>query len=182
MTSVAGAMAALSAKGKSPSWAGQQGNVKNIFNEFAEQDPELDTDWDNLDEATLCAQPVYERFAHFLLFVYLIPAGVKNAGNPLDGDTPKNYLNIIINLAASKFKATGTDTSKRFFDCLDQDSKADVAIWLRGLRSNMQREIFDRAKSTGAEMDRSEGEPAKHSEYERVPTAACVVQRHGHSR
>ena len=158
MTSVAGAMAALSAKGKSPSWAGQQGNVKNIFNEFAEQDPELDTDWDNLDEATLCAQPVYERFAHFLLFVYLIPAGAKNAGLPLEGDIPKNYLNIVINLAASKFKATGTDTTKRFFDCLDSKSTSDVAVWLRGLRANMKREIFERANETGAQMDRSEGE------------------------
>ena len=44
----------------------------------------------------LCSAPVYERFAHFLLFVYRSPAGVKNAGKPLDGDTPKNYLSIAI--------------------------------------------------------------------------------------
>ena len=79
-------MAALSAKGSSISWKGQQSNVKNIFNDFAEQDPELNTDWDNLDEATLCARPVYERFAHFLLFVYVTPGS--NPARPLDGDLP----------------------------------------------------------------------------------------------
>ena len=77
MTSMAAAPPALSAKGGSISWKGQTANVGRIFNEFAEQDEELDADWDNLPEHVLCSAPVYERFAHFLLFVYVIRDGMK---------------------------------------------------------------------------------------------------------
>ena len=57
MTSMAEPPPALSAKGGSVSWKGQHTNVGRIFNEFAEQDEELDADWDNLPEDVLAQHP-----------------------------------------------------------------------------------------------------------------------------
>ena len=40
----------------------------------------------------------------------------------LDGGTVNNYLGSIINLAADRFKAIGSDASKLFFMFLDTNS------------------------------------------------------------
>jgi hypothetical protein len=150
-------MAALCATGNSSSWNAAKTNVLRILNLFIAQDDELDGDWDSLPEDVLCAKQFYERLAYFLLHEYKIPGGAKNAGLPLDGDTPMTYLNVAVNQAANKFRAAGTDATKGFFNCLDQKSTSQEAIWLRGLRANMKRAIFERAALAGAEMDKSEG-------------------------
>lgn len=150
-------MAALCATGNSSSWNAAKTNVLRILNLFIAQDDELDGDWDSLPEDVLCAKQFYERLAYFLLHEYKIPGGSKNAGLPLDGDTPMTYLNVAVNQAANKFRAAGTDATKGFFNCLDQKSTSQEAIWLRGLRANMKRAIFERAALAGAEMDKSEG-------------------------
>jgi hypothetical protein len=115
-------MAALCATGNSSSWNAAKTNVLRILNLFIAQDDELDGDWDSLPEDVLCAKQFYERLAYFLLHEYKIPGGAKNAGLPLDGDTPMTYLNVAVNQAANKFRAAGTDATKGFFNCLDQKS------------------------------------------------------------
>jgi hypothetical protein len=153
-------MASISGKGKSVSWMGQHQAVLKIVNAFIAQDDELEhhAHWDDLPEHVVCACAFYERLAYFLLHVYVIPGGVRNQGEPLSGDTPKNYLGIAINQAADKFKAVGSsDDSKRFFNCQDQNSTAPEAQWLRKLRANLRREVMERADSTGAPIDKSEG-------------------------
>eukprot|EP00966_Prymnesium_polylepis_P284662 6576835-Prymnesium_polylepis.1 len=74
---------AISPEGDGPSWLQQQANVARIFKAFVAQDSELTVDWDLLGAVILCDKPVYARFAGFLVHVYVIPAGVKNAGLPL---------------------------------------------------------------------------------------------------
>eukprot|EP00966_Prymnesium_polylepis_P261395 6037738-Prymnesium_polylepis.1 len=75
--------AAITPEGEGASWLQQQANVGRIFTLFVAQDSVLTVDWDLLGAAILCDRPVYERFSGFLVHVYLIPAGVKNAGLPL---------------------------------------------------------------------------------------------------
>lgn len=99
--------------------------------------------WDALDEEVLCAHAIYERLAHFLVHVYKIPKGVKNAGFPLACDSVKNYLGTAINLAASKFKAGGSVATKEFLFCLDTESSSDSATWLHKLKKKVQRVTFE---------------------------------------
>ena len=149
---------ALSSKGQSTSWNAQQKNVVRIFDLMAEQDEELalleEHKWHTLPEQTLCAQPVYERYAYFLLYTYEPDA--RKADEFLDGSTSKNYLATLVNLAADKFKSVGGDASKRFFDCLDTNSTSPYAKWLRGLKANIIRVHIERAKRDGKLVDKSE--------------------------
>ena len=110
-----------------------ENNMIRILNLFSAQDEELDgVEWAALTEATLCAEPVYERFAAYLLHTYKIEPGSKNAGKPLDGGSVGNYLGSAINLAADRFRAVGADSSKLFFVFLDTKSTSGDAKWLRG--------------------------------------------------
>jgi len=149
-------MASLSAKGSSTSWTGQQINVIRIFNIMVDNADDLDTEWADLPEEVLCSQAIYARFAYFLLHTFKVEGGV-NKGKPLDGGTPANYLAIAINAAAAKFKAVGSDATKRFFNCLDTNSTLEELRWLRGLKANMKREIMERMRDAGDPVGRSEG-------------------------
>ena len=64
---------AITGDGESTSWLQQKSNVARIFSEFVQQDDELSDDWGLLSSNVLCAAPMYERFAGFLVHTYLIP-------------------------------------------------------------------------------------------------------------
>jgi hypothetical protein len=149
---------ALSSKGQSASWSAQQKNVVRIFDLFAEQDDELSTldtsTWHALPEQTLSEQGIYDRMAFYMLHLY--EPDSKKGDERLDGSTVRNYLACLIHLAADKFKAVGTDATKRFFDCLDTNSTSQHAKWLRGLKTNIEREHFARFNAGGKKLDKSE--------------------------
>ena len=148
---------ALSSKGQSASWNAQQKNVVRIFDIFAEQDDELSArkyNWHVLPEEMLCEPGIYDRFAFYMLNIY--EPDSKRADERLDGSTVRNYLASAIHLAADKFKAVGSDATKRFFDCLDTNSTSQHAKWLRGLKTNIEREHFARASAAGKKLDKSE--------------------------
>ena len=88
---------AITGAGESTSWLQQKSNVARIFSEFVQQDDELSDDWNLLSANTLCAAPVYERFTGFLVYTYLIPKGVKNAGLPLACQSVLNYIGSLLN-------------------------------------------------------------------------------------
>ena len=168
---------ALSSKGASAATASSKNNILNILNQFIEQDAECSGQWSSQSEEDLCSAPFYERFSYFLLYKYVKPAGVRGAGEPLDGDTPKVYLNLAVNLAADKFKGTGTEATKKFFQCLDKGSQCAEALWLRGQRVNITRQVFLRAKMTGKEMDMSEGTNAKLRAARAASASVCTPLR-----
>ena len=64
----------------------------------------------------------------------------RKADERLDGSTAQKYLAIANHLACDKFKANGSDTTKRFLDCLDTNPTSEHAKWLRGLKTNIERE------------------------------------------
>ena len=177
---------ALPSKGFSPSWNSQQKNVVRIFNLMAAVDEELSQldalDWHTFSEEILCSQPVYERFAYFVLYDY--EADGKKADEyveadgdkkRLDGSTAKNYLSTLINLAADKFKANGSAASKQFFNCLDSNSTSEDAKWLRGLKANVVRVHIERAKNAGKVIDKSESKPL-------ILEPGSRSRRHAHDR
>jgi hypothetical protein len=125
----------LSAGGESDSWLANKGNVLRIFNDFIAADGSLDGTWDLLPKSVPCASPVYERLAlaHFLVFTYKTPKGVKNAGCALSCDTVNNYIRRAINLAADKFRAASSNVKTvNFFYCLEKNSSALAVTWRKG--------------------------------------------------
>lgn len=152
------AVNAIRAQGASASWSAQKKNVIRIFNLFLEVDEELskraEKTWEVLPEEVLCFPDVYERFAYYMLNVY--EPDQKKGEEHLDGSTTRNYLAIAIHAASDKFKAVGTDASKRFFDCLDTNSTSEHAKWLRGVKANIERAHCERADAAGKKLDKSE--------------------------
>ena len=83
-------MSRISSKGEAESTVVGRASVIKIFNHFSKVDEELaGVEWHSLPEEVLCSPGVYERFAHYMLFMYVIAEGNKNAGDPLKGGTPK---------------------------------------------------------------------------------------------
>ena len=154
-------MAALRPDGESTSWLQQKQNVARIFDEFLRQDSfGLATDWGLLSASVLCDKPVYERFSHYLVHVYLIPAGVKNAGLPLACQSVLNYLGSALNRAASKFLAgSAPPWIQEFFFCLESRSNSDAARWLQKMKKKIVKVTFERAVKQGEQLDNSESEP-----------------------
>jgi hypothetical protein len=100
---------------------------------------------------------MYECFARFLLDVYKIPEGCKNAGHPLAPGVQLNYMGIIMNHAGNKYKANGSPQSKLFLQCLDTNSSSESAVWYKKLKTKMWRICFERSKAAGEVMDQSAG-------------------------
>ena len=154
--------AAITPEGDGASWLQQQANVGRIFQLFVAQDSEpaiVGMHWDQLGAEILCDRPVYERFSGFLVHVYLIPAGVKNAGLPLAAQSVLNYLGSLLNKAAKRFCKAGVPPEiKEFFFCLDPKSGSDSAKWLRKVKEKIVKLCFERAVKLGEVMDNSESE------------------------
>ena len=148
----------IGAQGASASWSSAKKNVVRIFNLFIEQDEELskcaEKTWHALPEEALCGPDIYERFAYYMLHVY--EPDQRKGEEHLDGSTTRNYLSIAIHLACDKFKAVGSDATKRFFDCLDTNSTSQHAKWLRGVKANIERAHCERADTAGKKLDKSE--------------------------
>ena len=147
-------MAALTPDGESTSWLQQKQNVARIFDEFLRQDSfGLATDWGLLSASVLCDKPVYERFSHYLVHVYLIPAGVKNAGLPLACQSVLNYLGSALNRAAMDpgvLFLSGVEVEQRRGEVVAEDEKEDR----QGVKVT-----FERAVKQGEQLDNSESEP-----------------------
>jgi hypothetical protein len=159
-----GSLAAIGSTGEGRSWGTQLNNVVRIFNEFVKHndatlDPKeakyqlIGKDFDDLDEKTLCDRSVYERFAHYLVHVYVKPEGTKGTGEHLGCDTAINYINNILEQADTK--CGSTQRSRAFFACRDRTSHCANRRWLVGVRDNMFKLIFKRAAASGEVLDNS---------------------------
>ena len=165
-----GSLAAIGSTGEGRSWGTQLNNVVRIFNEFVKHndatlDPKeakqqlIGKDFDDLDEKTLCDRSVYERFAHYLVHVYVKPEGTKGTGEHLGCYTAINYINNILEQADTK--CGSTQRSRAFFACRDRTSHCANRRWLVGVRDNMFKLIFKRAAASGEVLDNS-APPALH--------------------
>ena len=161
-------MEELSEKGSSASWSRQKKNFLRIFEVFRRSSVEAaaayTAEFTELPASIVCAQQVYARLANFLLHHYVIETG-ENKGHPLACSNVVNTVSGLINIAADKFRATGSDAIKLFFTCLDKDASTADAVWLRGLKKNMNKFGFEKAK--GEKMDNSDGAIISH------PPSSC---------
>ena len=161
----------ITAEADSESWVHQKENVARITDAYIAQS-ELKklvptkprgSLWDELSENVVCARPFYEGLSTFLVHIYVIPEGKKNAGFPLAELSVRNYLGTAINRAGNKFRAGGSTATKEFFFCLDSNSSHESAEWFRKLKKKTTRTIFERAKVNGEAHDNSESAPPPRS-------------------
>ena len=153
-------MPAITGDGESTSWLQQKQNVARILGEFLAQDTEgLATDWALLSSSVLCDRPFYERALHFLVHVYLIPKGVKNAGLPLACQSVLNYIGSMLNAAGQRFLVgSAAPWIKEFFFCLEPRSGSASAKWLQKLKQKVVKITFERAVKLGEQLDNSASE------------------------
>lgn len=153
------AMSLLGSGGTSESWGSYKTCAMRSFESYRVHDPAIEAKlphpFDDLRVGHVCQRSVWEGFASFMFDKYIIPEGSKNSGGHLACSTAIGYLNAMLNVAKGKFAAVGTAEVKLFFTCLDGSSQTAESNWLRGLRNNMLRLWFERAKQNGDEMDMS---------------------------
>ena len=53
-------------------------------------------------------------------------------------------LGCLIQLGANKFKPAGGPQTQLFFTCQDANASTDAAAWLRQLKKNLARHVFER--------------------------------------
>ena len=157
--SMAAAVGSQAATARSDSWLSTQRNVERIFNDkfrtsSTERAQKYPAAWSELSERQVCCFSLYDDFAKFIAFEYKIEKGEYN-GNFLSAGSVLDYLGCLIQIAANKHRASGTPETKLFFTCQDLNSTTDSARWLRGLRNQLQRDLFQRAMDNGEKMDKS---------------------------
>lgn len=152
-------MAGVLSKGDSKSWSDGKANVLRIFNLFRVKDG-IEEAFAAMPEAQLIRHGLWERFAEFMLNEY----EVEDGKTPLRHDEPKrlacsvviNYLRIMLNLVADKWKAIGSNAAKLFCTCLDPHATTEAAKWLGGIKKKIIRICFERDKINGELTDKSE--------------------------
>ncbi len=150
----------ITADANSRSWVMQQSRVQRLLDDFVAQNEPERCDgvrtWKELREPVVCGCKFYEDLAGWLVKVYKIPAGCKNAGMPLACDTVRNYLGTALQSAEARFKESTRVETQTFLMCLDAGSRSEPAQWLRKLKTKVQRITFMRAKEAGEQLDKSE--------------------------
>ena len=131
-------------------------SAKTIFDERFVPTSDQYKPFDESEEAIMSARPIYEQFAYFLVYTYLIPDGQRHAGDHLAGTTVNSYLSTLINMASVKFKEKGSGETKRFFTCLEKESNSDSHKWLLRLKMRITQTCFKRIVEAGGELDHSE--------------------------
>jgi hypothetical protein len=148
----------MTSEGSSASWKQQKQGVRDLYAKFACSSDEVKGQFPakfcELTAEQAASKDLYELWCGWLCEDYIIPKGKKNAGEHLGYGSAIDYLNLLLNLAAGEFKEHN-DTTRHFFTCRDWHGASDPAIWMRGLRLKLHREIYARSVKEGKPMDMS---------------------------
>ena len=146
----------IGAGGVSDSWLSQKSNVKKIFDAFRIAKPEYKVlapvPLIQLSAAQMCSRQLWESAVTFLVREYKITTG-EHAGQALRHTNVLNYLRSAMRICEDICKQRGARQS--FWSCLDTGSLSDDAQWFKGLKKNVNRELFERAKVSGESIDGS---------------------------
>lgn len=148
----------LTAEGTSASWKQQKKGVRDLYEKFACSSDEVKDKFPakfcELTAEQAASKDLYELWCGWLCEDYIIPKGKKNAGEHLGYGSAIDYLNLLLNLTCGKFKEHN-DMTRQFFTCREMLGPSDPAIWMRGLRLKLHREIYARSVKQGKPMDMS---------------------------
>ena len=110
-------------EGESESWDLGKANYLHLFNVFCNLHTAYlvayPTSFQDLPEFVVTTRELCEHFATYLLEVYIIAPGNKNAGQPLACSTVCNVLGALLNMVKVCFGASGSPDTKLFLTCLE---------------------------------------------------------------
>ena len=155
---MAGLAGRVGAAGASDAWVAAKANHARVIGLFLAQDAATDGQtWDQLSEATLCSKEIYKRFVFYLLNTYRIETG-EHKGSLLKCGTVCNLFNASIQRASEKFNiSSAAAATQRFFMCLEKGAGSAAGKWKLGVKANIERITFERAKAAGEQLDGSAG-------------------------
>ena len=151
-------MAGASAVAGSESWTSAMSGATKMFDTklrtIGQQQVKYPEPFAQLDEAVVCAQELHENWVGWLMRDWVIEEGA-HKGESLALGTVLDYMSALMGCAVRLYKATGADASKLFLTCVDKGADTASARWWHGLRKEVERELFERAKKLGEPMDKS---------------------------
>jgi len=69
---------------------------------------------------------LWEKFAHWLIFIKVKGKGARGVGEPLNGNVAANYLMGVMTQFATKFERGGDSKVKQFFSCRNKQPRSEV--------------------------------------------------------
>jgi hypothetical protein len=161
--------------GVSDSWLQQKSNVKNIFEAFRTAKDAYTTlapvPLIELSNAQMTSRALWESAATFLVREYVIKPG-PHKGALLKFTNVLNYLRSVMRVCEDICRQR-SGARPVFFSCLDTGSLSDDAQWFKGLKKNVLRETFERAKASGEPLDGS-ATPIYLEDVEALNRAFCL--------
>ena len=161
--------------GVSDSWLQQKSNVKNIFEAFRTAKDAYSTlapvPLIELSDAQMTSRALWESAATFLVREYVIKSGA-HKGLLLKFTNVLNYLRSVMRVCEDICRQRN-GARPVFFSCLDTGSLSDDAQWFKGLKKNVLRETFERAKASGEPLDGS-ATPIYLEDVEALNRAFCL--------
>jgi hypothetical protein len=110
---------------------------------------------DDLADETVCTKEFFAAYAKFLMDVYVIAPGHKNAGERLGWQNVINIVNDSLQRAKGLFELAGNDVSRKFLADVYQVG-SPVHAWIRDLKEKIRQLLFDRMMEAGETIDKSE--------------------------
>ena len=162
--------------GVSDSWLQQKSNVKNIFEVFRTAKAAYTTlapvPLLQLSDAQITCRALWESAATYIVREYVIKSG-PHKGALLKFTNVLNYLRSAMRICEDICRLRNGGARLVFFSCLDTGSLSDDAQWFKGLKKNVLRETFERAKASGEPLDGS-ATPIYLEDVEALNRAFCL--------
>ena len=146
-------------------------SVMRIFDLYRNTTNPVTRELKELNTETLCTKGIYERFAHFMGYVYRIPTGSRGAGSPLLMDTGTTYFSTFMNLAKRHITDNhASPDAAVFFTCNDHAIHSPNPTWFRGVKRNLERALFLANAEAGNRIRRNVT-PVGHTDVKRMVQA-----------
>ena len=111
-------------------------------------------DFESMTEEAICARPFWGEFAKYLEKDHICETG-KSKNKNLAAGTALQYMSVLMNMAAAKYRHLGTDKTKLFFTEVFNDNTSEAGKWWFRLTGNLSRVIYQRTKRAGEDTDQS---------------------------
>ena len=157
----------------SESWKGAKSTARASWNRYLEANPGDVLPLAEMTAAHYTNPQTYEKYAYWMS-QQVIPPGKKNQGKPYMASTMVDYLQVIMNDGANRFRAFD-EPAREFYTCLDAKSQSQPAAWYRKLKHRITYQWFQKSIQSGAVLDDSAA-PIYRSHVEAISIA---YSKHG---
>lgn len=102
----------------------------------------------------LCSKELWGDYSFWLVYVYVIPEGIRNAGHSAAANTIRNYLQSCMNRAREECKPHN-EAAAIFFSCLEKEVANEHTRWWRKVKDEVAKKAYRKLTEAGEETDQS---------------------------